>query len=124
MALVAQTGVGMERIGGARERSQVGRVAFASFIGTAIERADFCLYGTTAALVFPKLFFTDFDPLAAMLASFATFGVAFFARPVGAIVFGHFGDRIGRKSMLVITLLLMGGATFLIGLVPTFREIG
>ena len=82
------------------------------------------LYGTTAALVFPKLFFPAFSPLAATLASFATFGVAFFARPIGGVVFGHFGDRIGRKSMLVITLLLMGGATFLIGLVPTFEQIG
>jgi MHS family shikimate/dehydroshikimate transporter-like MFS transporter len=106
------------------QRSHIRQVAFASFIGTAIEWYDFFLYGTTAALVFPKLFFPAFSPPAATLASFATFGVAFFARPIGGVVFGHFGDRIGRKSMLVITLLLMGGATFLIGLVPTFEQIG
>jgi MHS family shikimate/dehydroshikimate transporter-like MFS transporter len=106
------------------QRSPIRQVAFASFIGTAIEWYDFFLYGTTAALVFPKLFFPEFSPPAATLASFATFGVAFFALPIGGVVFGHFGDRIGRKSMLVITLLLMGGATFLIGLVPTFEQIG
>jgi MHS family shikimate/dehydroshikimate transporter-like MFS transporter len=106
------------------QRSHIRQVAFASFIGTAIEWYDFFLYGTTAALVFPKLFFPAFSPPAATLASFATFGVAFFARPIGGVVFGHFGDRIGRKSMLVITLLLMGGATFLIGLVPTFEQVG
>ena len=116
----------MERIG-AEDRgppSHIRLVAFASFIGAAIEWYDFFLYGTTAALVFPKLFFPEFSPLAATLASFATFGVAFIARPIGGVVFGHFGDRIGRKSMLVITLLLMGGATFLIGLVPTFEQVG
>ena len=73
---------------------------------------------------FPRLFFPQLSPLAAALASFATFGVAFVARPVGGILFGHFGDRIGRKSMLVITLMLMGSATFLIGLVPTFNQAG
>src|SRR5262249_42789604 len=88
-------------------------VAFASFIGTAIEWYDFFIYGTAAALLFPRLFFPEFSPLAGKLA-FATFGVGFFARPVGAVVFGHFGDKVGRKSMLVITLLLMGVATFLI----------
>ena len=104
--------------------SSIRQVAFASFIGTAIDWYDFYLYGTTAALVFPRLFFPQLSPLAATLASFATFGVAFIARPVGGILFGHFGDRVGRKSMLVITLTLMGGATFLIGLVPTFNQIG
>src|SRR5688572_11026620 len=104
--------------------SSIRRIAFASFVGTAIEWYDFFIYGTSAALVFPRLFFPEFSAFAATLASFATFGVAFFARPVGGIVFGHFGDRIGRKSMLVITLLIMGGATFLIGLVPTFQQMG
>ena len=106
------------------QASSIRQVAFASFIGTAIEWYDFYLYGTAAALIFPRLFFPELDPLAATLASFATFGVAFVARPIGGIVFGHFGDRIGRKSMLVITLLLMGGVTFLIGLLPTFEQIG
>src|SRR5215510_533330 len=101
-------------------RKQVKRALFASTVGTSIEWYDFFLYGTSAALVFPRLFFPDFNPQSAMLASLATYGVAFFARPLGGAVFGHFGDRIGRKSMLVITLLVMGGATFLIGLLPTF----
>ena len=111
-------------------RAEVGRrrsireVAFASFIGAAVEWYDFFVYGTAAALVFPKLFFPGFSPLAGTLASFATFGVGFFARPIGGVVFGHFGDRTGRKSMLVVTLLLMGAATFLIGLLPTFEQIG
>jgi MFS transporter, MHS family, shikimate and dehydroshikimate transport protein len=105
-------------------RKSIRRVAFASFVGTAVEWYDFFVYGTAAALVFPRLFFPHFSALAGTLASFATFGVAFFARPIGGMVFGHFGDRVGRKSMLVVTLLLMGGATFLIGVLPTFEQIG
>jgi MFS family permease len=105
-------------------RSPIGQVALASFIGTAIEWYDYFLYGTAAALVFNQLFFPQFAPLTGTLAAFATFAVGFFARPVGGVVFGHFGDRIGRKSMLVITLLIMGGATFLIGLLPTFDAVG
>jgi MFS family permease len=104
--------------------ASIRRVAFASFIGTAIEWYDFFLYATAAALIFPKLFFPQFNPLAGTLASYATFGVGLIARPVGGLVFGHFGDRVGRKSMLVITLLMMGGATFLLGLLPTFNDIG
>ena len=84
------------------------KVAMASFIGTGIEYYDFFIYGTAAALVFPKLFFPEQSPLMATLLSFATFGVGFFARPVGGVVFGHFGDRIGRKKMLVISLMGMG----------------
>jgi MFS transporter, MHS family, shikimate and dehydroshikimate transport protein len=114
--------LGDDHIG--QQNTSIRQVALASFIGTAIEFYDFYVYGTAAALVFPKLFFPQFNPLAGTLASFATFGVAFFARPVGGVVFGHFGDRIGRKSMLVITLLLMGGATFLVGLLPTFERAG
>src|SRR5450759_2886379 len=106
------------------QRACIRRVAFASFVGTAIEWYDFFLYGTAAALIFPKLFFPQFSPLMGTLASFATFGVGFVARPVGGVVFGHFGDRVGRKSMLVITLLIMGGATFLVGLLPTFKQVG
>jgi MHS family shikimate/dehydroshikimate transporter-like MFS transporter len=98
--------------------------AIASMVGTTIEWYDFFLYGTTAALVFPKLFFPQLSAFSALLATFGTFGVAFIARPVGGILFGHFGDRVGRKSMLVITLMLMGSATFLIGLVPTFNQAG
>lgn len=100
------------------------RVAFASFIGTAIEWYDFFLFGICSALVFPKLYFPNSDPTTALLASFATFGVAFVARPLGAVVFGHFGDIIGRKSALISTLLLMGVATVLIGCVPDYATAG
>ena len=99
-------------------------VAFASFIGTTIEWYDFFLYGTAAALVFPTLFFPKFDPLTGTLAAFGTYAVGFIARPVGGIVMGHYGDKIGRKSMLVLTLMIMGVATFLIGLTPTYQQIG
>ncbi len=99
-------------------------VAGASFIGTCIEWYDFFLYGTMAALVFNQLFFPEVDPLIGTLAAFGTYSVGFFARPVGGIVFGHFGDKIGRKSMLILSLLIMGIATFLIGLLPTYATIG
>ena len=99
-------------------------VAVASLVGTTIEWYDFFLYGTAAALVFNRLFFPTFDPLAGTLAAFGTYAVGFVARPVGGIVIGHFGDRIGRKSMLVLTLVIMGVATFLIGLLPTYEQIG
>src|ERR687893_2772053 len=116
----------MERVGG-EERGQISairQVAAASLIGTTIEWYDFFIYGTAAALVFPALFFPEFSETAGTLAAFATFGVGFFARPVGGIVFGHFGDRIGRKTMLVLTLTIMGVATTLIGLMPTYAAIG
>lgn len=100
------------------------RVAFASLIGTAVEWYDFFLFGLCAALIFPKVFFPAQDPSTALLASFATFGVAFLARPLGAVVFGHLGDTVGRKSALVATLLLMGVATCAIGLVPGYDSIG
>ena len=96
-----------------------GRVIFASLIGTSIEFYDFYVYATAAVLVFPALFFANEDPTISLLQSFAAFGVAFVARPVGSIVFGHFGDRIGRKGTLVATLLTMGIATFIIGILPT-----
>lgn len=101
-------------------RTSLRRVAAASSIGTTIEFYDFFIYGTAAALVFPTVFFPAADPSTATLASFATFAVAFFARPVGAILFGHFGDRIGRKRTLVWTLLIMGFATVAIGLLPGY----
>ena len=99
-------------------------VAFASFIGTAVEWYDFFLYGAATALVFNFLFFPQGDPAVATIAAFGVYAVGFFARPVGGIVCGHFGDKIGRKSMLVLTLLLMGVATFLIGLLPGYAVIG
>jgi len=104
--------------------ASITKIATASFIGTAIEWYDFFLYGTAAALVFPKLFFTSLSPLAGTLASLATYAVGFIARPVGGIVFGHYGDRIGRKAMLSLTLVIMGLATFAVGLLPTYESIG
>jgi metabolite-proton symporter len=100
------------------------RVMLASAIGTTVEWYDFLLYGTAAALVFGKVFFPKSDPLTGTMFAFATYGVGFMARPVGGIIFGHYGDRIGRKKLLIISLLLMGTATFLIGLLPTFNQVG
>lgn len=100
------------------------RVVTASFVGTAIEWYDFFLYGTAAALVFNKLFFPEFDPDTGTMAAFATYAVGFFARPLGGVICGHYGDRIGRKSMLVTTLMMMGLATFAIGLLPTYETAG
>src|SRR5262250_503229 len=105
-------------------RTQLRRAVVASTIGTAIEWYDFFLYSTVTGLVFAKLFFPKADPLVGTLNAFAIYAVGFLARPVGAAIFGHFGDRIGRKSTLIITLLLMGIATFLVALVPTYEEIG
>ena len=100
------------------------RVLFASLIGTTIEFFDFYIYGTAAVLVFPQLFFPSSDPTSSTLQSFATFALAFFARPIGSAVFGHFGDRIGRKATLVAALLTMGLSTVAIGLLPTYASIG
>ncbi|MEU4152845.1 MFS transporter [Streptomyces sp. NPDC026659] len=100
------------------------RIVAASLVGTTIEWYDFFLYGSAAALVFNKLFFPDSDPLVGTLLSFLTYAVGFAARPLGALVFGHYGDRLGRKKLLVLSLLLMGGATFAIGLLPTHATIG
>jgi MFS family permease len=100
------------------------RVAIASLIGTTIEFYDFYIYGIAAALVFSKIFFPSLDPVVGTIAAFATFAVGFVSRPLGAVVFGHFGDRIGRKAMLVASLVTMGIATVAIGLLPTYESIG
>jgi metabolite-proton symporter len=100
------------------------RIAVASMVGTTIEFYDFYVYATAAVSVFPKLFFPPGNPAAALLASFATFGLAFAARPLGSILFGHFGDRVGRKATLVSSLVVMGIATFAIGLLPTYAQVG
>jgi MFS family permease len=100
------------------------RATTASFIGTAVEWYDFYIYGTATALVFGKLFFPTASPAAGTLAAFATFWVGFLARPVGGLIFGHIGDRLGRKNVLVTTLVLMGSATTLIGVLPTHADIG
>ncbi len=105
-------------------RNSARRVLFASLIGTTVEFFDFYIYATAAVLVFPVLFFPSADPTTATLQSLATFALAFFARPVGSAVFGHFGDRVGRKATLVAALLTMGISTVLIGLLPTYASIG
>jgi metabolite-proton symporter len=107
-----------------KSRTPLRRVVAASLVGTTIEWYDFFLYGSAAALVFNKLFFPSFDPFVGTLLAFATYAVGFVARPLGGIVFGHFGDRIGRKRLLMLSLVLMGVATVLIGLLPTYAEIG
>lgn len=100
------------------------KAATAAWIGSALEYYDFFIYGSAAALIFPKVFFDESDPATATLLSLGTFGVAYAARPVGALFLGHFGDRLGRKSMMLLTMTLMGCGSFLIGLLPTYDAIG
>jgi metabolite-proton symporter len=114
----------VEGLGETEHRSHLLRAVIASTIGTTIEWYDFFLYSLASGLVFAKLYFPQDDPLTGTLNAFAIYAVGFLARPVGAAIFGHYGDRIGRKSTLIITLLLMGIATFLVALVPTFDSIG
>ena len=116
--------VGHAPAGSAANRNSTRQVVLASLIGTSIEFYDFYVYATAAVLVFPKLFFPAGDATAATLQSLATFAIAFVARPVGSALFGHFGDRIGRKSTLVASLLTMGISTVLIGLLPGYAAIG
>ncbi|MCJ1676662.1 MHS family MFS transporter [Streptomyces sp. APSN-46.1] len=104
--------------------SGIRRIVAASLIGTTIEWYDFFLYGTAAALVFNKLFFPTADPLTGTLIAFVTYAIGFLARPLGGVVFGHFGDKVGRKKLLVLSLVMMGGATFAMGLLPTHASIG
>ena len=106
------------------ERTKINSIVFASCLGTIIEWYDFLIYATGAALVFNKAFFPTFDPLAGTLAALGSYAVGFLARPLGGALFGHFGDRLGRKSMLVLTLFIMGLSTFTIGLLPTYERIG
>ena len=106
------------------ERSHMSSIVFASCFGTIIEWYDFLIYATAATLVFNKAFFPTFDPLASTLAALGSYAVGFLARPLGGALFGHFGDRLGRKSMLVVTLFIMGLSTFCIGLLPTYASIG
>ena len=95
-----------------------------ALVGASIEWYDFFLYGVVAGIVFNKLYFPGSDPVVSTLLAYTTFAVGFVTRPLGGVIFGHFGDKIGRKSMLIITLMIMGVATFLIGLVPTYAQIG
>ena len=105
-------------------QAQLRRAVIASTVGTTIEWYDFFLYSTVTGLVFAKLYFPHSDPLVGTLEAFAIYAVGFAARPIGAAIFGHWGDRLGRKSALIATLMLMGIATFLVGLVPTYDSIG
>jgi metabolite-proton symporter len=105
-------------------RTPLKRVVLASLVGTTIEWYDFFLYGTAAALVFNKVFFHQKDPLVGAMLAFTTYALGFVARPVGGVLFGHFGDRIGRKKLLMLSLILMGVATFAIGLLPTYSQVG
>ena len=107
-----------------RKPTSIVQVATASLIGTSIEWYDFFIFGTAAALAFPKLFFPTLSPISGQLASYLVFWVGFLGRPLGGIIFGHYGDRIGRKRMLVLTILLMGTGTFLIGVLPTYGMVG
>ena len=110
---------------GTTERKNMRKVALTSLAGTSIEWYDFFLYGTAAAVVFPKAFFPqDLPPMVLLIISFSTFAVGFIARPVGGLIFGHFGDRVGRKKTLVVALMMMGSATTLIGLLPTYGTVG
>jgi MHS family shikimate/dehydroshikimate transporter-like MFS transporter len=104
--------------------TEIKRVVVSSVIGTAVEWYDFLVYGTATALVFNKLFFPLSDPALGIIAAFGTYAVGFLARPLGAAIFGHFGDRVGRKAMLAMTIIIMGLGTFLIGLLPTYDQIG
>src|ERR1700752_3796787 len=113
--------LGGEKVG---STSAIKRVALAAFIGSTVEWYDFFLYGTAAALVFGDLFFPDANPTVGTLAAFAPLRVGFLFRPLGGMFFGHYGDRVGRKAMLVITLLVMGASTVAIGLLPTYKDVG
>jgi MFS family permease len=114
----------MERSPSAAPARTPRKAAFASWIGSAVEYYDFFIYGTAAALVFGKIFFPSIDPALATVAAFATFGVGYVTRPIGAFFMGHIGDKFGRKKVLTMTLLLMGASTFAIGLLPTYQQVG
>ena len=116
----------MERIGGedVGQPTSINRVALAGLVGATVEWYDFFLYGTAAALVFGQLFFPTFDPAVGTIVAFGSFAVGYISRPIGGVIFGHYGDKIGRKTMLILTLVIMGVATFLIGLLPTYSAIG
>ena len=113
-----------DKSGGTTSRTNIIKVVAASMAGTTVEWYDFFLYGVAAALVFPKVFFPGGDPLVGTLLALGTFAIGFVARPIGGLVFGHYGDKLGRKKLLVISLVMMGVATFAIGLLPGHSTIG
>ena len=108
----------------AQHSAELRKAVIAATVGTTIEWYDFFIYGTAAGLIFPKLFFPNEDPLTGTLAAFGTYFIGFVGRPIGAAIFGHYGDRIGRKATLIATLMLMGIATFLVAFVPGYASIG
>ena len=119
------TAEGVSALGAVSEQTrQMRKIVTSSVVGTAVEWYDFLIYGTAAALVFNKLFFPSVDPAIGTIAAFGTYAVGFLARPLGAAIFGHYGDRLGRKAMLSLTIIIMGLGTFLIGLLPTYDQIG
>lgn len=119
------TAEGVSALGAVSEQTrQMRKIVTSSVVGTAVEWYDFLIYGTAAALVFNKLFFPSVDPAIGTIAAFGTYAVGFLARPLGAAIFGHYGDRLGRKAMLSLTIIIMGLGTFLIGLLPTYEQIG
>jgi len=122
--LLAQDGPRKNTVPTGKPVNSPRQVLFASLVGTTIEFFDFYIYATAAVLVFPRLFFPSANPATATLASLATFGIAFLARPIGSVLFGHFGDRVGRKTTLVVALATMGVSTVSIGLLPTYHSIG
>src|SRR3954454_12294265 len=113
-----------ETLSEVEQRVQLRRAVVASSVGSIIEAYDFLLYGQVTGLVFGKLYFPESDPLVGTLQAFGIYAVGFISRPVGAAIFGHYGDRIGRKAALIATLLLMGIATFIVAFVPTYAQIG
>ncbi|MFA9218955.1 MAG: MFS transporter, partial [Sphingomonadaceae bacterium] len=124
MSTVTAEKVSTQKAAATAPRSSPRKAAFASWIGSAVEYYDFFIYGTAAALVFGKIFFPAFDPVTATIAAFATFGVGYVTRPLGAVLLGHVGDKYGRKRVLTFTLLLMGVSTFLVGLLPNYNSWG
>jgi MFS transporter, MHS family, shikimate and dehydroshikimate transport protein len=114
----------IEQLSADAEDTALAPIVWASVLGTVIEWYDFLIYGTAAALIFNKLFFPTLDPLAGTLAAFGSYAVGFVARPLGGAIFGHFGDKLGRKAMLTVTMIVMGVGTFLIGCLPTYSQIG
>ena len=121
---MAAVDIALAPLSEAEHQRQLRRAVVASTVGTAIEWYDFFLYSVVTGLVFAKLFFPESDPLTGTLEAFAVYAVGFVARPVGAAIFGHYGDRIGRKATLISTLMVMGIATFLVALVPTYESVG
>src|SRR6195952_5547073 len=116
--------IGDKHMSATADEKAIRKVVVSALVGATIEWYDFFLYGVVAGIVFNKQYFPGSDPVVSTLLAYTTFAVGFITRPLGGVIFGHFGDKIGRRSMLVMTLMIMGIATFLIGLLPTYSQIG